>query len=177
MTSKVYHEVSRRHEMMMFRELFPNEEQYPENIAERGVPQDTYFQYVSHTFLDGIINYTEVCKGWLVITSGSGSTADHYSDDVAEIEHLSAVYNHQWHSTFSIFAHTKAYVKVVILASTENSHWFFYYDPDVSDCSIGRCNKERVSDEQFAKGMYDWLEDQGHYFELKRISGWMGWHR
>jgi len=163
--------------MMMFRELFPNEEQYPENIAERGVPQDTYFQYISSTFLDGLINYTEAKRGCLVITVGSGSNADHYSDDVAEIEHLLAVYNNSWHSTFSIFGHTKAYVKVAILSSTENSHWLFYYDPDTSDCGVGRCSKERVSAEQFADGMHRWLEDQGHDFALRRISGWMGWQR
>ncbi|KKK82486.1 hypothetical protein LCGC14_2802880, partial [marine sediment metagenome] len=117
--------------MTLYNGTFPTVEEYPENIAERGVPQDMYYRYVSSTFLDGLINYTEPIKGYLVYKQ-SGSNADHYSNDMYEMEQLIGIHERTWHSKFRLFAHSKLYIRVAVLAETKGSYWMFLYDPDVS---------------------------------------------
>lgn len=159
---------------MQFSFLFPHIEEYPINLVERGVPQDAYFECVSNSFLDGLINYTDPRKGFLV-WKGSGSTSDYYDADIVEIEHLLEVYNNHPHSKFGIFGYSNAYIEVVILSETDNSYWVFWYDPDVSDCGIGRSDKSRVSWSQFVDGMTVALNAHGVVRKLDRMSGWMGW--
>ena len=157
---------------MFFSDLFPTIEEYPKNIAERGVPMDTYFKYVSSTFLNGLINYTEAREGYLV-SGRSGSNADDYANDMYDMEHLLAIYNTRWHGKLSIFAHAKAYIKVAILAETDHCFWLFLYDPDVSDCGIGRVDGTRLVWNEFKEVVLEYLEivEQGDLTKLERLRG------
>jgi len=49
-----------------FWSLFKETEEYPKNVAERGVPQDTLYKYISHTFLNGLINYVDEREAILI---------------------------------------------------------------------------------------------------------------
>ena len=65
-----------------FWKLFSDSEDYPDNLAERGVPQDTLYAYVSNTFLDGLINYTKVFA--IYVLAPDYGVLSEYEDDIKE---------------------------------------------------------------------------------------------
>jgi hypothetical protein len=153
-----------------FMELFDFCEEYPDNLSETGVPQDTLFEYVSNTFLNGLINYVEpffVC------------VVERYKDwDEENIDFK------KWDKIASEF-HTN-YIDImqdddiILLAESKNSWWYFYSDGDVSDCEIGRISKEKITKKEFQLKLikhikYNCFNDKenGRYYELPLPKGWI----
>lgn len=117
---------------MSFFKLFKYNEEYPENIAERGAPQDTLYEYVSTTFLNGFINYVKiffVCVIERYVIWDENPDCFEAWNGVAK----------DFHPDYSHIGDD-----VLILAESPNSFWFFWSDQDSSDCMIGRFAKEEV---------------------------------
>ena len=109
-------------------DLFERDEEYPKNVAERGVQNNTLYSYISNTFLDGLINYVDVF--WACVI-------ERYEVWDMQImkETITAVSSNH-HTKYS------AYIDdCLLLAETDHCYWFFWYDRDVSDCMIGRMDK------------------------------------
>jgi len=138
-------------------DLWENEqkEEYPQNLAERGVPQNMLFDFVSNQFLDGFINYVKPVFCCVV------ETYKKLENIVLEVER----FNQSFHSSFDILSDN-----VWILAESENSFWFFAYDKDASDCVIGRIEKIYSKEE-----MIEFFINQ--IGEIKflpiKLSGWI----
>jgi len=75
----------------------------------------------------------------------------------------------QFHSDFS-----GAINDIILLASSENSWWFFWSNRDCSDCLIGRINKTKVSYDEFKELLIKLLDkDNYRYFNLPKAGGWI----
>ena len=147
-----------------FWDLFPGSEEYPDNLAERGVPQDVLYVYVSNTFLDGFINYTKVFA--IYVLAPGYSVLSEYEGDIEKALN-------ETHTKF----HEFGLIDTVLLAETENSLWVFWYDADVSNCVIGRCDKGKVTRSRFEELCLSAVgRDSPRYKKLDRLpQGWMGW--
>jgi len=142
--------------------LFETKEEYPDNLAERGVPQGTSYDFVSSTFLDGFINYVKIFAAFILDPPYGG--LGEYKEDIEQALN-------ETHTKFRDFG----LLEVILLAETENSFWLFWYDPDVSDCSISRCEKEVTRDEFRRLFLIGPLKDET-YMELSKLPhGWVGW--
>lgn len=145
-----------------FRDLFPCQEEYPDNVAERGVPQGMFYEYISSSFLDGFVNYVEIFAAYVL--QPPNAALSEYKKDIEK-----ALNN----------AHTKfrdfGLIDVILLAETENSFWIFWYDPDVSDCCIARCDK-KVDKEEFRRLFLLALLKDRTYMRLSKLpQGWISW--
>ncbi len=110
-------------------------EEYPDDVAENALPQDTFYEYISSTFLNGLINYVKIFATYLILNKDQGEKV---SEEAIEELRKSP------HTHLGNFD-----VMVTVLAETEDSFWVFCYDPDVSDCGIGRCSKAKMSCDDF----------------------------
>lgn len=103
-----------------FIDLFTNQVDYPDSEQLLGgVPQNTLYQYVSSTYLNGLINYASPSVA--ILLNGT-------AEDVAKLE------SQPYHSNYSNH-------DVVVLGQTSDSVYYFRSNQDVSDCSIGRIDK------------------------------------
>lgn len=141
-----------------FYDLFEENVEYPQNIAETGVPNNTLFEFVSNTYLNGIVNYTNVF--YAVMVDRYEKTSSERKQEIYE------ALQDMVHTNYSY-----ADDDVVLLAETENCFWIFYYDGDVSDCEIGRVDKSLVSKEEFKQLYLASLHET--YFELPLPRGWV----
>jgi hypothetical protein len=156
-------------EKMNFYDIFKETEQYPENICERGVPQDTLFEYVSNTFLDGLINYVSDHRAYMLERYGKFENGKHVEHKVTDIEAMKTKLEDDVHTALSTCPDD-----VVVLAESQNSYWFFYYDWDCSDCEIGRV--DRASFDSFEKFVEHFKENsRGNMIMLPKPTGWISW--
>jgi len=145
-----------------FWDLFPCREEYPDNVAERGVPQGTFYEYISSSFLDGFVNYVEIFAAYAV-EPGNAALSE-YKEDIEEA--LDSA-----HTKF----HDFGLIDVILLAETKNSFWVFWYDPDVSDCCIARCKKE-IDKDEFRRLFLLALLKNSTYMRLPKLpQGWISW--
>lgn len=174
-------------------DLFRDSEEYPQNIAERGVEENYVYCYVSNTFLNGFINYVKVIKAVVVerytcppdcecinIHNGVTTKSDRCVvwDSPKFHERLKPMLAH--HSNWSY-----APDDVWILAETENFYWFFWYDRDCSDCAIGRASKELLKEDGIdrekvigifdssSKNWYDYAKGKTFDFTEYCKNGWL----
>ena len=153
---------------MNFFDIFKDSEDYPKNIAERGVPEGMLYQYVSNSFLDGLINYTEPFWGCII-------------ERYTKFEDMSA---ERWREITCCASPLKNFGDdILILSETLNSLWFFWYDQDNSGCSIGRVAKKFLRKSFMQELLTRWVASQrkeptsmtGRFVELP--EGWLdtGW--
>lgn len=153
-----------------FFDLFDDSEEYPENVAERGVPQNTVYHYISTTFLNGLINYVDNKMAIMI---------ERYTEfDDNDISEYTAHLKDNIHSNYSGSVFRNVIDDVVIFGETEDSYWYFYSDGDCSDSDIGRVEKDRVGSlEEFKKLYIESLKSNGYYsgkyIELPKPSGWV----
>lgn len=159
---------------MDFFDLFKDSEEYPENLAESGVPQNMMFEYVSSTFLNGLINY---------ITPFWACVLERYTT-------WKNVDTAQWKEYLQV-PHLKLRDfddDIFVLGETENSFWFFWFDCDVSDCAVGRIDKSVTTKENMKNLLIDWITSHeyierepntesivGNYYELPVEAFECGW--
>jgi len=137
---------------------FPENVEYPEDIAERPLPFGTLYSYVSSTFLNGFINYVDILKAYVAeryhkwdeplqdgykisITDppGSFNWVSKICYTKNELFGNITIPRSNFHSDFVDFQDD-----VIILAQAQNKlensqcFYLFWYDRDCSDCLIGR---------------------------------------
>lgn len=107
--------------------------EYPSReMLFEGVKKDSAFHYVSHTYLNGLINYTKPIKAFLMFDYVYQS--DDKENILNKIESLSE--QNWFHTDLGSFG-----TSAVVISELEDSYVLFFYDADVSDCSIYRINK------------------------------------
>lgn len=147
-----------------FFDLFEESIERPRNIAETGVTENTILDYVSYTYLNGILNYTEVFQA-LFIERYNEMTPERKPIVEKMIDNLEEAYHTDYGDLDD---------DVVLLAESENDYWYFYYDKDVSDCSVGRVNKENITKEEFITLHEQLLVKLGRNFHpLPLPKGWV----
>jgi hypothetical protein len=169
---------------------FNDSDQYP-SPPETMLPLGTVYDFISSTFLNGWINYLEIVSAQLI------SRYQDYSTNCSRLESL--LIKPESHSNFG----ESLGDDVIILAKTKKPHmsakscvlcgnpdsleskeeytwWFFYYDRDCSDSSIGRFETDD-SDEEIINSFKCYandrsLEESGHpsiEIPLKIFRGWI----
>lgn len=115
---------------------------YPsEQIREfGGIPQNTIYEYVASSFLDGLVNYGSNHVGYLVARYG---LRDEHDKQLAVTEDV--------YQAFANKSTVNPNFKAVgddwlIMYQTESSYFFLWYDQDCSDCIIERWGKESCSE-------------------------------
>lgn len=146
---------------MDFYDLFDLYLEYPDEtlLAERGVVQNTLYEYVSSDYLQGFVNYVKIYSAIMV------ERYEEFNDQMLQ----------RTYDELSKSRHSNYYDicedDVALFGETKNSLWFFYLDRDVSDCMIGRIEKGKVTKEEFKQLFIDTLE--GKHFELPSPKGWI----
>lgn len=144
---------------------FDDHEWYPKGVMDNLLPWGTLWCYISSTFLDGMINY---------VTIESAFVGNRYSPDNSKSEILD-LERGKFHTKLDVFGDD-----IVILASiAEGKYAYFYYDMDVSDCSIGRFETDTPKNkllEEFRKHCETEIENFVDMpFELPKdfFTGWI----
>lgn len=159
--------------MKDFYDLFDDCIWYPENeLLLNGVLKNTCYQYVSYTYLNGLINYVEKYEAIMI------ERYEHWWDERKKYET-----KYEFHTKFSNFPDD-----IIVFAESDNDYWFFWGDCDCSDCKIGRIDKSRVKDlKEFKELFIKYIEDVGNpeprskdcehitgrYINLKKPDGWI----
>jgi len=146
-------------------DLFDESYDYPQNIAEDGIPEDTLYNYVSSTLLNGYINYVEPILAVMVERYGTEDEVSNYQTDID-------IFNKIYHSNFSNLRDD-----VLIIAKTDSFYWFFWYDKDCSDCSIGRFTKNKCSEIDLIKYFKNMIKSHEYFTSGKmhtlKLQGWI----
>jgi hypothetical protein len=172
-------------------DYFEEKIEYSKDIAHNPIPYGTVWTNVSSTFLNGFINYVKPIACFI---------ADRYTDPDTLIGNDLSVCNkgefqkwHKWEGTKKELIakissgekevyHTKLNCfedDVIVLAEIESEegkkgrYMFFWFDRDVSDCSIG---KFETSDkkEDVIESVINWLDEtknENYIFQENTESG------
>jgi hypothetical protein len=143
--------------------------------AERAVPQGTVYDYMCSSFLDGIINHVEI---HVVLYLNRYRQYPHAWDGPVELDHVEQVI-----ASLNAQPHTKYRAAgviddVVLLGSSENSYWMFWYDMDSSDCKVGRSTKNSDGFTAFVEECCDFIKsghEIGGWSQLPAPKGWISW--
>ncbi len=163
--------------------FFDRHEEYPEGVAERGVPEDTLYAYISSTFLNGYINYVKCFYAvmierycdWGKDAKLSGGEIDiDDGEKPIDIEAVIATLKDDVHTDLS-----RCPDDVLVLGETDTCYWFFWFDHDVSDCQIGRFKKDDIRQDEVKASLVEFLKNarpvivRGNYIELPPFKGWV----
>lgn len=149
-------------------------------------PYGHLYQYVASWVLDGIVNYPERIAGAvLACYSEDEELPDVYParQSCQELRQKVMSWNNKsdgWcGSLYETFGDN-----VVLLSyeETTDAYWFFYFDCDSSDCSIGRF-KTTDSREEVLNEFKRWLEDMVEHddcqgwipLKVERLTSWVEW--
>lgn len=142
----------------------------PENIAEDGVPQNTLYEFVPHTYLNGFINHTETF--YVVMLERYAQLTPERIEEAKALARLT-------HTNYR----DPAFDDIVILSETEHSYWFFWSDRSVTDCYIGRFDKRGIEKVHVIAAIHRYLQQcsesseidlTGRSVELPLPDGWVG---
>lgn len=122
--------------------------EYPSSQIEEfgGIPQNTLYDYVSESFLNGLVNYGSNHVGFLLARYGIKKSTGIVGDgDPYNPEHYlpvtEAAYQ-EYADTASRQPHFQATGDDwLIYYETETSYFHIWYDRDCSDCCIARFSK------------------------------------
>lgn len=155
--------------------------EYPKDIAYNPIPWNIAWTYISSTFLNGFINYIEPIACYVVnrytqenedisdrevnvCDAGKFGNWDKFTGTKKElIDAIISGNKEVYHTKLNCFADD-----IIILAKIEdefnneksqNKFMFFWFDMDVSDCSIGRIKTEDY--EGFViEALENWLQKE-----------------
>ncbi len=140
-----------------------NREEYPANLAENAIPMDTVYDYVSATFLNGIINYAGYVVWAIAINLYKKRSSEDFNDAV-ELWNVCDDFHTNLHFIED---------NVVLVTERDDSFFVFYFDCDVSDCRVARLSKENFSFDE-VKSYASSLANGSETKEVKTsFSGWM----
>ncbi|MCK9416139.1 hypothetical protein M0Q97_05725 [Candidatus Dojkabacteria bacterium] len=180
-------------------DYFNDEIQYPKEIVHNPIPYGTVWTYVSSTFLNGFINYVNPIACFVI---------DRYTADDVEIENVILCNKgdilcnwYDWKGskkelTDAIVSGEKKMHHtnlgcfdddIIILAKIEtenndtNKYIFFWFDMDVSDCSIGKFETNDIESDVI-QSVINWLdkcklENMGNNIEEYIDNGIINYHQ
>jgi hypothetical protein len=178
---------------MKFNEIyFSDSTEYPEigdlnDIMQEGI----LYCYISHTFLNGFINYVEPLQVYIIDRYHIDSQEPVENENREIVLHVTK--ERGWetkivttkqdafdilNSDYKVY-HTKLGMfddDVLFLGKTERYYWFFWFDCDVSDCCIGRFQTDESEEEiikAFTEYCLDKTEDKIYEFKKDWIKGWV----
>lgn len=160
---------------MKFEDRFPDAQEYGDPASVNMTEQGWRLDYISSTFLDGWINYVEPVSAFVV---------SRYSENFANVK----AKLEEWATKPP--PHTKLGElddDVFILARTQTGHlWFFWFDCDVSDCSIGCLDVDPDDHGDAKQAFVEYVSDRAKSFQsgyggtgeavpipLSSIRGWV----
>lgn len=112
-----------------------------------------YYNYVSNTLLNGVINYVKPIKVYLM---------DRYTENLLKRHNAIRRFNTdpEFHTNLGAFEDD-----IILLAYEEESgfYWVFWFDCDSSDCSIGRFTTED-SKEEVVESFTQWVLERQKNF-------------
>jgi len=158
-------------------DYFDNHIDYPNNIVDNPIPYGTLWSYVSSTFLNGLINYVNPI-GCYVVNRYTEETADisdrkvcicnkgkfvnWYNFEGTKLELINALISGEkeiYHTNLSCFEDDIVIIaKIENELDEENKYIFFWFDYDVSDCSIGKFITDD-SQELILNSVENWLKE------------------
>lgn len=187
-------------------DYFDEDIEFPKEVASNPIPYGTVWTYISHTFLNGFINHVDPVACYVL---------NRYTPEEEKMEGVKVIDKNKpgsWHdfegtkkelidavvSEVKEFSHTALGCfsdDVVILAKIPveygektNAYMFFWFDCDVSDCSIGRFKTDDTEEQiiqsvetwliESFKGKQDWEGDHGpdsagyYKLPLSFLKGW-----
>lgn len=123
----------------MIPEIYPETYEYPSRELLLEGPKDgQWFEYVSNTYLNGFINYTEILVGFII---------KRYADENYDYYKVAEDLKTSYHTNFS-----KLEDDIIIISKGAGSYWYFWNDRDCSDCIIARTEINQ-SEEEFIESM------------------------
>jgi hypothetical protein len=159
---------------------------YPTDQIERsgGISQDTRYDYVASSFLNGLINYGKNHKWFLLARYGlEKPEAERVDDD----DDNDANWIAPTEANYQAFADRVTADRMqcfkpigddwLVLYETEASYFFMWYDQDSSDCSVERFCRRSLADpvygittfEQFVEARISWFKE-AHFGESERCG-------
>ncbi len=164
---------------MRFTDRMPESREYadPTDPTQVDISSSGWsIDYISSTFLEGWINYVKPVKAFVI---------RRYSDDGEDSGLAEKV--KKWHE--EEHHHTKLGVfgddVMMLCRSDAGDWWYFWFDCDSSDCSIGKFEDELGADvpAEFVAYVQDRAKDlarpaapEWHELDVKKISGWVSFH-
>jgi len=154
-------------------DYFDDSIDYPGGVVHNPIPYGTVWNYISSTFLNGFINYAEPIAVFLIdrYTADDEDLSDreisyHDKDDFPnwkKFEGTKAQLRDDIISGEKEFFHTNLSCfgdDIVILGDIGKGDFvFFYFDMDVSDCSIGKFETDDKK-EDVIQSIINWLEEE-----------------
>lgn len=189
-----------------FWDYFDDTVEYPKDIVYNPIPWNVAWTYISSTFLNGFVNYVNPIACY-VVNRYVKETEDITENNVS----IKKIGDNNWHKFTGTkkelidaivsgeveFYHTDLSCfgdDIIILAEIEdernnekgkNKFMFFWFDMDVSDCSIGRIKTDDYK-EFVVESLENWLtkefknheelhEDENgfHKLPLSFMKGWV----
>lgn len=166
---------------------FETETMYPSHSQLfGGVPIGARYQYVSSTYLNGLVNYVDEIKVAFVSleycteytdSKGWHGHEEKYEEIIRRLDIMTDPrYNHWQNTNLGDIGGC-----VLLIGELEDSWVVFEYDADVSDCSVWRVSKEKYTyDEVLEHVLYNlkYRHDYegcviGEYIELPTPRGWV----
>jgi hypothetical protein len=150
---------------------------YPNNIVDNPIPYGTLWSYISSTFLNGFINYVNPV-GCYVVNRYTEETADVTDRNVSvcdkgkfgnwhkfegtKLELINTIVSGEkevYHTKLNCFGDDIIIIaKIENELDEENKYIFFWFDCDVSDCSIGKFITDD-SQELILNSVENWLKE------------------
>lgn len=177
-------------------DYFKNSVDYPRILTGEILPFDEVWMYVSYCFLNAFINYVKPIKIYSIGRYTPDEELIEYGKEKLTKKELrdKIIANEikEYHTELNCLRDD-----IVVLARIEDSgdYIFFYFDMDVSDCSIGRIKTED-SQNGIVQSVINWLEDEKNknkgksfeknmdngiinYYELPNsfFRGWVGYFK
>jgi hypothetical protein len=138
---------------------------YPSDPLDDLLPPGEIWEYISSTFLNGFINYVKIEDAYVI---------NRYSSWVEVQENYTRwLEEDPYHTRLNVFDDD-----VIVLAQTEKYYWFFYFDHDVSDCCIGRFEKEDHKEVEVKNLFFEYVksvskEERFLKIPTTKIKGWV----
>lgn len=145
-----------------------------------GIPTNMIYDYVSSSFLNGLVNYAGIKQAFLINRYGPDK-GDQRLDTLWHTIDETLPYEEQYRLKAEHLAENSHLSKIgtidsddaVLFGETEFDWWIFYYDCDCSDCSVVRISKGSDWENDLGfKIDYQWIVEQ-YLADLKaRYKGW-----
>lgn len=147
--------------------MFDRFEEYPGgNLAEEFLPPGVFYEYVSGTFLNGLINYLHIENAYVLTRYQRMDEAlenrSHKDLEGLTKEQAIELFNSSDHST-RLFVHSRISMfedDVVMLCRTEAGRYWYvlWWDMDVSDCCIGRFLSSKWDEREVIDEFHNWVQ-------------------
>lgn len=161
-----------------FMDYFTHQEDYPRHIAANPLPLNTVWDYVSNTFLNGFINYVEIVEAHLLnryhqmSETIEANRLTTYREPAGSFNWVKPSENLTKQQVFDLFTQKNRMMHtplgclqddVIVLSRCKDEndatvYVYFWFDKDVSDCSIGRFVTED-SEEIVRQKFNAWLKN------------------